>query len=115
MLVPVRLRPQVHSYCSLTYKEKQIMETLSFILGIAFVVVIVTAIVAVYAFVKVNKVNKIVEQNEQTLSQEIELVHRTISDNQDKVYRDMQDRYQTLIAIVDSRCDKLENKLYNKK
>jgi len=99
----------------LTYKEKQIMETLSFILGIAFVVVIVTAIVAVYAFVKVNKVNKIVEQNEQTLSQEIELVHRTISDNQDKVYRDMQDRYQTLIAIVDSRCDKLENKLYNKK
>jgi len=91
------------------------METLSFILGIAFVVVIATAIVAVYAFVKVSKVNKIVEQNEQTLSREIELVHRTISDNQDKVYGDMQNRYQTLIAIVDSRMDKLENKLTNKK
>ena len=35
------------SYCSLTYKEKQIMEILSFVLGIAFVVVIATAIVAV--------------------------------------------------------------------
>ena len=34
------------------------METLSFVLGIAFVVVIAVAIVAVYAFVKVNKVNK---------------------------------------------------------
>ena len=34
------------------------MEILSFVLGIASVVVIATAIVAVYALVKVNKVNK---------------------------------------------------------
>ena len=91
------------------------METLSFILGIAFVVVIVTAIVAVYAFVKVNKVNKIVEQNEQTLSREIELIHRITSDNQNAIYRDMANRTDDIVRILDSRCDKLENKLTNKK
>jgi len=92
------------NYCSLTYKEKQIMEILSFVLGIASVVVIATAIVAVYAFVKVNKVKKQIEHNEISLSREIENVYKTINEETQNIYRQM-----------DSRLDRLESKLTNKK
>lgn len=87
------------------------METLSFILGIAFVVVIATAIVAVYAFVKVGKLDKRIEQNERQLSLEIEATHKTIYDLQDTMYRDMNDRTSELVRALDSRCDKLESRL----
>ena len=80
------------------------METLSFVLGIASVVVIATAIVAVYAFVKVNR-----------LSNYIDDLCTQIEHNQDVVYRDMNDRTDEIIRMLDSRCDKLENKLSNKK
>ena len=80
------------------------METLSFALGIAFAVVIATAIVAVYAFVKVNR-----------LSNYIDDLCTQIEHNQDVVYRDMNDRTDEIIRMLDSRCDKLENKLSNKK
>ena len=80
------------------------METLSFILGIAFVVVIVIAIVAVYAFVKVNKLKK-----------ELDDTQRDVSHNIEEVYRHLVDRAEEIIRMVDSRCDKLENKLINKK
>ena len=91
------------------------METLSFALGIAFAVVIATAIVAVYAFVKVSKLDKRIEQNEQQLSLEIEAAHRTIHDLQEMIYRDMNSRHDSLVSIMDSRMDKLESRLTNKK
>ena len=80
------------------------METLSFILGIAFVVVIAIAIVAVYAFVRVNQVRKYLESTERYLSHEIGNVYKEITGRADEITRSM-----------DSRLDKLENKLTNNK
>jgi flagellar motor component MotA len=80
------------------------METLSFILGIAFVVVIATTIVAVYAFVKVNKVKEYLETTERYFSHEISNVYKEIAGRADEITRSM-----------DSRLDKLENKLTNNK
>jgi nitrate/TMAO reductase-like tetraheme cytochrome c subunit len=80
------------------------METLSFILGIAFVVVIAVAIVAVYAFVRVNKIKQYLESTERYLSHEMSNVYKEIEDRADNITRSM-----------DSRFDKLENKLTNNK
>jgi cell shape-determining protein MreC len=80
------------------------METLSFVLGIASVVVIATAIVAVYAFVKVNQLKKYLETTERYINTEIS-----------NVYREMADRVDHITRNMDSRFDKLENKLTNKK
>ena len=80
------------------------METLSFILGVAFVVVIATAIVSVYAFVKVNTVSK----NFDNLCRELDTTRQDL-------YRYTAERVEEIVRMLDSRCDKLENKLTNKK
>jgi ribosome-associated translation inhibitor RaiA len=80
------------------------METLSFVLGMASVVVIAIAIVAVYAFVKVRQVKQELQSTQLTLSSEIENVHRVIYDEKMNMY-----------SSIDSRLDKLESKLTNKK
>ena len=91
------------------------METLSFILGIAFVVVIATAIVAVYALVKVSKVNKELEQTQLSLSRDIERVYRDMHDLLSDANRRLIETEQNVFRQIDSRFDKLENKLNNKK
>jgi ribosome-associated translation inhibitor RaiA len=80
------------------------METLSFVLGMALVVVIAIAIVAVYAFVKVRQVKQELQSTQLTLSSEIENVYRVIHDEKNNMY-----------SSIDSRLDKLESKLTNKK
>jgi hypothetical protein len=80
------------------------METISFVLGMASVVVIAVAIVAVYAFVKVRQVKQELQSTQLTLSSEIENVHRVIYDEKMNMY-----------SSIDSRLDKLESKLTNKK
>ena len=80
------------------------METLSFVLGMALVVVIAIAIVAVYAFVKVRQVKQELQSTQLTLSSEIENVYRAIHDEKTNMY-----------SSIDSRLDKLESKLTNKK
>ena len=80
------------------------METLSFVLGIASVVVIAVAIVAVYAFVKVRQVRQELRSTELNISTEIERVYRTIHDEKANMY-----------SSLDSRLDKLESKLTNNK
>jgi ribosome-associated translation inhibitor RaiA len=80
------------------------MEILSFVLGIASVVVIAVAIVAVYAFVKVRQVKQELQSTQLALSTEIENVHRVIYDEKMNMY-----------SSIDSRLDKLESKLTNKK
>ena len=80
------------------------METLSFVLGMALVVVIAIAIVAIYAFVKVRQVKQELQSTELNISTEIERVYRTIHDEKTNMY-----------SSVDSRLDKLESKLTNKK
>ena len=80
------------------------METLSFVLGMALVAVIAIAIVAVYAFVKVRQVKQELQSTELNISTEIERVYRTIHDEKTNMY-----------SSLDSRLDKLESKLTNKK
>ena len=86
------------------------METLSFVLGIAFVVVIALAIVAVYAFVKVNKLEKQIEQNERQLSQELERLYRNHNDDSRAIYDHISNRVRDIESQLDSRLDKLQNK-----
>ena len=80
------------------------METLSFVLGMALVVVIAIAIVAIYAFVKVRQVKQELQSTQSTLSGEIENVYRAIHDEKINMY-----------SSIDSRLDKLESKLTNNK
>ena len=80
------------------------METLSFVLGMASVVVIAIAIVAVYAFVKVRQVRQELQSTELTFSTEIE-----------RVYRAMHDDKTNMHSSLDSRLDKLESRLTNNK
>ena len=80
------------------------METLSFVLGMASVVVIAVAIVAVYAFVKVRQVRQELRSAESNISTEIE-----------RVYRAMHDDRSNMHSSLDSRLDKLESRLTNNK
>ena len=80
------------------------METLSFVLGMALVVVIAVAIVAVYAFVKVRQVRQELRSTELNISTEIE-----------RVYRAMHDDRSNMHSSLDSRLDKLESRLTNNK
>jgi ribosome-associated translation inhibitor RaiA len=80
------------------------METLSFVLGMASVVVIAIAIVAVYAFVKVRQVKQELQNTELNISAEIERVYRAIHDERANMY-----------SSLDSRLDKLESRLTNNK
>jgi Na+-transporting NADH:ubiquinone oxidoreductase subunit NqrC len=91
------------------------METLSFVLGMSLVVVIALAIVAVIAFFKTIKLEKRIEdlnrdvfeidaQTNRVLSLEIEQVHRSRTESEQAIY-----------SMMDSRLDKLESKLINKK
>ena len=80
------------------------METLSFVLGMASVVVIAIAIVAVYAFVKVRQVRQELRSAELNISTEIE-----------RVYRAMHDDRSNMHSSLDSRLDKLESRLTNNK
>ena len=91
------------------------METISFILGIAFVVVIATAIVAVYAFVKVGKVKRELDHTQQESSREYENIYRIISEEARVSHDLLKDAKRVIHSDIDSRFDKLENKLNNKK
>jgi hypothetical protein len=84
------------------------MDILSFILGIALVVVIGLSIVAVISFVKVRKIERQIGELESAIFRQIETeiagTHRRIDDFEKDVY-----------SQLDSRLDKLENKLITKK
>ena len=83
------------------------METLSFILGIASVVVIAVAIVTVYAVVKVSKVSKELEQTQLASSRDIERVYRDMHDLINDANRRIIETEQGIIRQIDSRFDKL--------
>jgi len=79
------------------------METISFVLGMASVVVIAVAIVAVYAFVKVR------EQKE-----EISNLYRIINDSDTQIHLRIDEETRSIYSTLDSRLDKLEIKLKEK-
>jgi predicted PurR-regulated permease PerM len=84
------------------------MDILSFGLGIAVVVIIGLSIISVIAFVKSRKIQRQIENLEfaiyRELQSEIAETHRRIDDFEKDVY-----------SQLDSRLDKLENKLTTKK
>jgi hypothetical protein len=91
------------------------METLSFILGIAFIVVIALSVVATYAFVKVLKTRKEIDNLVRDLDMRFGDVYQRIHDNSASIHRRIDDFEKDIYSQLDSRLDKLENKLINKK
>jgi hypothetical protein len=79
------------------------METISFVLGMASVVVIAVAIVAVYAFVKVRK-----------HQEEVNNLYRSISEAENNIHLRINSETASLYSTIDSRFDKLESKLKEK-
>lgn len=84
------------------------MDILSFGLGIAVVVIIGLSVISVIAFVKSRKIEQQIEHMESAIYREIQSeiaeTHRRIDDFEKDVY-----------SQLDSRLDKLENKLTIKK
>ena len=84
------------------------MEILSFVLGMSAVVVIVVSIVDVIGFVKARKIEKELK----SISEDI---YRLIDRNQTDFNRRADELESNIFSQLDSRLDKLENKLITKK
>jgi signal transduction histidine kinase len=84
------------------------MEILSFVLGMSVVVVIAVSIVAVIGFVKARKIEKELE----SISEDI---YRLIDKNETDFNRRVDELETNIFSQLDSRLDKLENKLVTKK
>jgi peptidoglycan hydrolase CwlO-like protein len=93
------------------------METLSFILGVSSVVGIVISILTVVGYVKVGKVKKNLESFQNNISNELDIrtkdIHDLINHNNDEVNRRMDNTEREVFSQLDSRLDKLENKIKN--
>jgi len=90
------------------------METLSFILGIASVVVIANVIVTVVSFVKVIKVTKEFNDFTKNMSYELDIRTKDIHDQISREINILNHRIDNLeremFSQMDSRMDKLDNK-----
>ena len=84
------------------------MEILSFVLGMSVVVVIAVSVVAVMGFVKARKI-------EEELERIGEDVYRKIDSNQTDFNRRADELENNVFSQLDSRLDKLEQKLTNNK
>ena len=84
------------------------MEILSFVLGMSAVVVIAVSVVAVIGFVKARKIEKELERIGED-------VYRKIDSNQTDFNRRADELENNIFSQLDSRLDKLENKLITKK
>jgi len=91
------------------------METLSFVLGIAFVVVIAVAAVATYAFVKVLSTAKYLEELERQINSKEQNVYQAMNSGENALHRRIDDLEKEVFSQLDSRLDRLENKLTTKK
>jgi signal transduction histidine kinase len=84
------------------------MEILSFVLGMSVVVVIAVSVVAVIGFVKARKIEKELE----SISEDL---YRLIDRNETDFNRRVDELETNIFSQLDSRLDKLENKLITKK
>jgi hypothetical protein len=90
------------------------MDTLSFGLGIAFVVVVAIAIVAVLALFKSIKNQRQIENIWRDLSDSSSDFYGHIGNIGDSIHRRIDSEVTQIRSDIDSRLDKLENKLKNK-
>jgi len=91
------------------------METLSFVLGMSIVVVIALAVVAVIAFFKTIKLEKRIEDLNRDVIEIDAQTNRVLSFEIEQVHRNRAESEQAIYSMMDSRLDKLESKLINKK
>ena len=91
------------------------METLSFGLGIAFVVVIALAVVATYSFFEVLKTRRAFDDLVRDLDMRFGDVYQRMHDQSASTYRRIDEFEKDIYSQLDSRLDKLETKLTNRK
>lgn len=87
------------------------MDTLSFVLGIATVVVIASAVVSVIAIVKAYNQNKKLRSLYARIDSETPEIYREIDKIEAEINRRITEVESQLYSQIDSRLDKLENKL----
>lgn len=87
------------------------MNILSFILGIGTVVVIVGIIVAVVSFFKVNKQGRKIDSLNESMSRRIDEIVEITNRQFEIEHRDRETVVDDIYRTIDSRLDKLENKL----
>jgi predicted PurR-regulated permease PerM len=95
------------------------MEILSFVLGMSAVVVIAVSVVAVIGFVKARKIEKQIESLEseifRALQSEISAIHQKLNELERGTHQRIDELEREVFSQLDSRLDKLENKLITKK
>ena len=95
------------------------MDILSFVLGIAVVVIIGLSVIAVIAFVKARKIEKQIESLEseifRALQSEISVTHQKLNELERGTHQRIDELEREVFSQLDSRLDKLENKLITKK
>ena len=91
------------------------MDTLSFILGIALVVVAALAVVATFAFVKVIRITNQLDHTQRDVDLKFSEVFQTISEDTRHIHQRIDGFERDVYSQLDSRLDKLENKLTNTK
>ena len=91
------------------------METLSFVLGIAFVVVIALAIVATYAFVKVIKVKNQLDNIQRQLDSVVGEIYQNIAEENRHCHSRIDSFEKDIYSQLDSRLDKLVSNLRKQK
>ena len=91
------------------------MDTLSFILGMSSVAVITISVVAVIGFFKVRNVEKQFNEYKQNFIVEFDNrtkdIHDTMNHTNDLLNRRIDNTEREVFSQLDSRLDKLENKL----
>ena len=91
------------------------MDTISFALGIASVVVTAVAVVAIYTFVMALRHKKLIDRVDQRLVDDNVIMYQYINNENTNFSRRVDDLEREIFSQLDSRLDKLENKLTNKK
>jgi predicted Holliday junction resolvase-like endonuclease len=91
------------------------MDILSFGLGIAVVVIIGLSIISVIAFFKVKKIEKEIEKSESAIYRELQSLNREKHSDLAETHRRIDEFEREVYSQLDSRLDKLENKLTTKK
>ena len=91
------------------------MDILSFVLGIGAVVLITGNIVAIVSFVKVNNQRTELEGLKESMSRRVDEFEFSISRQFENEHRDRESIVHEIYRTIDSRLDKLENKLKGEK
>ena len=91
------------------------METTSFILGVAAVIILVMVVVAFMNYMEIKNLQKqinILQNIDQELLRNAESMENKCIDYSTNLDRNLRDELEKLYRYIDSRTDKLETKVY---